>query len=67
MKNLSKVSKMSQAIDNGNRSTWLPLFYSFRTDSVYTVPGPDRFEVTCLIRANSSEDIKAAVDRWKMM
>lgn len=67
MKNLSKVSKMSQSIVYGDRSTWLPLFYSFKADSVYTVPGPDRFEVTCLIRTNSPEDIKAAVDRWKMM
>ena len=64
MKNINKVSKMTQGIRSTDRTTWLPLFYSIQEDAVYTTPGNDRYEVTCLIKPNTPEDIKQAVNRF---
>ena len=64
MKGLKQVSDKTQNINSRDRSTWLPLFYSFATDTVYTVPGNDRFHVTDLINPNTKEDIEQAVRRF---
>ena len=65
MKNIEKVSEMSKNIVTRDRSTWLPLFYSFGENAVYTIPGNDRFHVTDLINPNTPEDIENAVERFK--
>lgn len=64
MKNAAKVSEKSKNIVTRDRSTWLPLFYSFKDDAVYTIPGNDRFHVTDLINYNTVEDISSAVTRF---
>ena len=61
MRNLTSVAKKSET----NRR--LPLYYSFKTDSVYTEGGEDRFFVTYLINPNTTEDIRKTVLRWKML
>lgn len=67
MKNINNVVKKSQSIVCGNRSTWLPLYYSFEKDSVYTSAADGRFLVTTLINTNTSKDIIEAVERWKRL
>lgn len=67
MKNVSNVVKKSQSILCDDRPTWLPLYYSFKTDSVYTTSANDRFLITTLINPNTSKDIIEAVERWKRL
>ena len=67
MKNVNNVVKKTQNIINKNRSTWLPLYYSYKKDSVYTPPADGRFFVTTLINPNEADDIIEVVDRWKNM
>ena len=64
MKNLNRVAKASQKIEQEDRSTWLSLYYSFETQSVYTKSGAGRHFVTFLIRPNAPEEIESAVERW---
>lgn len=63
MKNLKRVSKASQEIIQGDRSTWLPLYYDIEKDTVYIKPGENRHRLTELIRPCSEEEISAAVNR----
>lgn len=65
MKNVNNVVKKSQNIINKDRSTWLPLYYSFEKDSVYTTAADGRFLVTNLINPNGFEDIIKVVEHWK--
>ena len=67
MKGLSNVAKRSAKIRQEDWSTWLPIYFSFKTDTVYTTEGEDRFFVTKLIRPNTPEEIKAAVERFKRL
>ena len=67
MKNVSNVVKKSQSILCEDHSTWIPLYYSFEKDSVYTTSANDRFLVTTLINPNTSKDIIEAVERWKRL
>ena len=64
MKNLKRLSELSNKANNKN---WMPLYYSFDTDSVYAKPGQNRILVTYLINPNTPQDIKDTVDRWKRM
>lgn len=64
MKNTQTVANKTKNIKSTDRSTWIPLFYSFATDTVYTVPGNDRFHVTDLINPNTKEDIEQTVARF---
>ena len=68
MKNLKKVSEQSKNIVTRDRSTWLPLFYSYEEDAVYTTPSVGlfntRFHVTNLINPNTPKDIEDAVNRF---
>lgn len=41
------------------------LYYSYKTDSIYTENAAGRYFVTYLIRENTPEEVKAAVMRWK--
>lgn len=67
MKGLSDVAKRSAKIKQENTATWLPIYFSFKTNTVYTTEGEDRFFVTKLIRPNKPEEIKEAIERWKRM
>lgn len=67
MKGLDNVAKRSTKIKQENMSTWLPIYFSFKTNTVYTTGGEDRFFVTKLIRPNKPEEIKEAIERWKRM
>ena len=64
MKNLNRVAKASQKIEQEDRSTWLSLYYSFDTQSVYIKSGAGRHFVTFLIRPNAPEEIESAIERW---
>lgn len=64
MKNLNRVAKASQKIEQEDRSTWLPIYYSFKTQTVYIKSGADRHFVTFLIRPNEPEEIEEAIERW---
>lgn len=65
MKNLEKVAKASQKIRQEDTSTWLPIYYSFATKTVYTTEGEGRFFVTKLIRPNEPQEIEEAIERWR--
>ena len=67
MKNLASVAKKTQNVICEDWSTWLPLYYSFENDAVYTTEGEGRYLVTKLINPCSSAAVKAAVERWKRM
>jgi len=67
MKNTYKVAVLSKNINNGDRSTWLPLYYSFKENAVYTSDGKGRMFVTNLINPNTETDIEEAVERWKRL
>lgn len=64
MKNTQTVANKTRNTRSGDRATWIPLFYSFAQDAVYTVPGNDRFQVTTLINPNTAQDIENAVNRF---
>lgn len=67
MKNVSNIVKKSQSILCEDRSTWIPLYYSFEKDSVYTTAADGRTLVTTLINPNTSKSIIEAVERWKRL
>lgn len=64
MKNLKTVADKTRNTRSNDKMTWIPLFYSFAQDAVYTVPGNDRFQVTTLINPNTAQDIEKAVTRF---
>lgn len=67
MKGLKEVSKKSQTIKQRDLESWLPIYYNFKTDTVYTSEGEGRHFVTKLIRENTPEEIAEAVERWKRL
>lgn len=67
MKNLASVAKKTQNVICEYWSTWLPLYYSFERDAVYTSEGDGRYFVTKLPNPCSAADIKAVVERWKKL
>lgn len=66
MRNAGMTAVKSQAIGRGNRKT-MPIYYSIMEDAIYTTPGTGRYKVTELIRPNTEEEIKQAVNRWLAM
>ena len=64
MRNTQVVANKTKDTRSDDRTTWIPLFYSFAQDAVYTVPGNDRFQVTTLINPNTAQDIENAVNRF---
>lgn len=67
MKGLKKVAEKTKSIEYGNRATWVALYYSYKTDTVYTTDGEGRYHVCDLINENEPADVKAAVERWKRL
>lgn len=67
MKGVSNIAKKSQNILCEDWSTWIPVYYSYKTNTVYTTEGPDRYFVTKIINPTTAEGIKKAVERWMMM
>lgn len=67
MKNVSTIVKKSQNIICKDRSTWIPLYYSFANDAVYSTAGEGRMLVTQLINPCDASGIKKAVERWKSL
>lgn len=65
MKGLEQVSKESQRCDSRKPSTWLPIFYDVKTDTVNT--SENGFKVTELINPNEPKDIEEAVKRFLLM
>lgn len=61
MKGLKKAAQLS------NSRSSVELYYSIEKDTVYTERGANREFVTWLIRPNTPEEIKAAVERWLRM
>ena len=61
MKGLKKLSKMTESIIQKDRSTWIPLYYSIREDTVFASEGEGRFFITTLINKNSPKDIEETV------
>ena len=64
MKNSQTIANKTKNTRSYDKTTWIPLFYSFAQDAVYTVPSNDRFQVTTLINPNTKEDIEQAVKRF---
>lgn len=67
MKGLKETAKKSKTIRQSNISSWLPIYYNFKTETVYTSEGEGRHFVTKLIRENTPEEIKEAIERWKRL
>jgi len=67
IKNLTKVAKASEKIEQEERSSWMPIYYSFKTKTVYTKSGEDRFYVTHLIRPNTPEEIERTIEYWRSL
>lgn len=67
MKGLKETAKKSKAIRQRDISSWLPIYYNFKTDTVYTSEGEGRHFVTKLIRENTPEEIKETIERWKRL
>lgn len=67
MRGTKKISEMTKSIIQGDRSTWLSLFYSVSKDTVYTTKGDGRYHVTDLISYNTPTDIEITVERWKRL
>ena len=67
MKGLKETAKKSKAIRQRDINSWLPIYYSFKTDTVYTSEGESRYFVTKLIRENTAEEIKETIERWKRL
>lgn len=64
MKNLDRIAELSKRINQKDKTTWIKLYYNIEKKAVYDRPGKDRFFVCDLIRDNSPEDIKEAVNFW---
>ena len=64
MKNLEKIARLTQNINQKDRSTWVKLYYSIEKHTVYDRPGDGRFFVCDLISENKPEDVQEAVDFW---
>ncbi len=56
---------LKRAADRSKTTARLPLYYCSETDTVYTEGGKNRDFVTFLIRPNTADEIKAAVEHWK--
>lgn len=67
MKGLKEAAKKSKNIRQRNTNSWLPVYFSFKTNTVYTTAGEERYFVTKLIRENTPEEIKEAVENWKRL
>ena len=70
MKGLKALSEKSKKACVGTSipiGEWIPVYYDIHKDTVYDKPGVGRFQVTSLIRDNSPEDIKQAVERFLSM
>lgn len=67
MKGLKETAQKSKKIRQRNISSWLPIYFSFKTNTVYTEEGEGRYFVTKLIRENTPEEIKEAIENWKRL
>lgn len=54
MKNLKKISELS-------KQGRTPIYYSPKTDTVYTEAGEGRFYITDLLRSNTPKEIERTV------
>jgi len=61
MKNVKRLSELTQKINCRDRSTWVTLYYSVAKDAVYSEPGEGRFKMCDLINPNSEKDIIESV------
>ena len=59
MKNLNEIAAESR---KGTQ-----IYYSIREKAVYTKDGDGRYFVTELLRENTAEEIKRAINRWLAM
>jgi hypothetical protein len=67
MKNINRIANKSKGIVQTDWSTYLPLYYSPTKNEVYTTEANDRFLLTYLIRPNTPEEIKEAVNKYMRM
>ena len=67
MKNLKEVSKVTQIWQSlsGGQNIWVPLYYSYKKDAVYTNPGEDRELVTHLLNMVTPTQVEEIVKKWK--
>ena len=66
MKNHIRIAKASARIEQSDRTTWIPLYYSPSKKEVYTKDGEGRFFLTKLIRENSPQEVENTVIRMLM-
>ena len=68
MKNAKRIAEMSKNIINSDKSTWIPLFYSFKENDVFTKPSlfknKERFELTQLTNPVTESELEKIVDRF---
>ena len=67
MKGLKAIAKKSQNIKQGDRTTWIKIYYDFDTDTVSMKQTENNCFVTSLINPNTEEDIIEAVERWSRL
>lgn len=67
MKNVKRLSQLTQKINYRDRSTWVTLYYSVAKDAVYSEPGEGRFKMCDLINPNTEKDIIESVHYFMNM
>jgi len=67
MKGLKKISDKTQNTKSNDRSTWVALYYSYTTDTVYDKPGDGRHKITDLINPNTPQDIQETVEYFNRL
>ena len=64
LKALSEKSKKACVGETIPIGAWIPVYYDIHKDTVYDKPGVGRFQLTSLIRYNTPEEIKQAVEKY---
>ena len=67
MKGIKRIVDLTNKINQKDKSTWVTLYYSFDTDSVYSDPRPGAYRICELINPNTRKDIIDTVEWWKRL
>ena len=67
MKNVKRIVELTNRINQKDKSTWVTLYYSFDTDSVYSKPREGAYRVCELINPHTEKDVIDTIDWWKKL
>lgn len=57
MKGLKAVAKATQNVDVRDKSTWVSLYYDYKTQTLCVKPGENRYFITQLINPCTEQDV----------